>query len=1049
MLKCLSQEKRMDISKDFIETKSSIVLTSTKLRWICFSLRQFPPDFKSSLSLKAHPFSSSNVTLQSSKISLSSSPIVVWDPAMIVRTYGRRNRGLSRTFSDSSADAIHDSFTDSLSQESSQDPLFGIAFSSQDSSTRWSTFDSEPYGTNSSQGSFSANPIRSSFDDSLNGGHKKSKKIKIEKKELEVLRCSQPAISSTSTLMEAQEFGEMMEHVDEVNFALDGLRNGQQVRIRRAILRSNGGFYGLMACAHILGKETDLSLKVSMDRMARTIIDAVLGLSFDDSASNLAAATLFYILTSDGQDDHLLESPNCVSFLIKLLKPILSMAAEAKGPRIGHKLLVLRTDSDILPSTTKKLDSSSSAIFSKVEEILVSCKEIKSRSIGIGVTDRPELCPKWIALLTIEKACLTTISLEGNIDVDSHIYLACMFICLNHANSVSFCIAYSCESPTILSETSGAIRKTGGNFKEKLRELGGLDAVFEVAKDCHSNMEICSSKQRGEGDMGSIHVLSFFFCFRGGGWGDARYENFLQSLMLLLKCLKIMENATFLSKENQSHLLGIKRKLDGQGTTQSFTAIMLCVIKILSGLYLRKSSAAGLINEKSAHLLDGSCNTSKEFAEADVSLTFAANRKVILPSCNSKTGCNTKSTLSDKSSIISQNMRNATARLDNSLTASGTTSTSLANTSFFKMRQRCSTSGSSSVTSRSTDNGATTLNNQAAGKTNLPDPFGCELSFSEDQDPFAFDEGDFEPSKWEVLSQKEKKPRAKKGMVKFRDLENGCNSKVITREKESLSEESHPFNETSSLTSFNEEEGFGLVADCLLTSIKVLMNLTNDNHVGCQQIASCGGLETMCSLIANHFPSFCSSSSTLNGLKVHTLSLEFEFQNEKHLTDQELDFLVAILGLLVNLVEKDGHNRSRLASASVLTPSVHGPEKVHSNVIPLLCSIFLANQGASDGVGEGESAPWNEEVALLEGEKEAEKMIVEAYSALLLAFLSTESQRIRDAIVDCLPDHSLAILVPVLERFVAFHLTLNMISPETHKAVTEFKSGKEKYKILN
>lgn len=99
------------------------------------------------------------------------------------------------------------------------------------------------------------------------------------------------------------------------------------------------------------------------------------------------------------------------------------MAAEVKGPRIGHKLLVLRTDSDILPST-KRLDSSSSAIFSKVEEILVSCKEIKSRSIGIGVTDRPELCPKWIALLTIEKACLTTISLEGNSDVDSHIYLA-------------------------------------------------------------------------------------------------------------------------------------------------------------------------------------------------------------------------------------------------------------------------------------------------------------------------------------------------------------------------------------------------------------------------------------------------------------------------------------------------------------------------------------------------------------------------------------------------------------------------------------------------
>lgn len=126
---------------------------------------------------------------------------------------------------------------------------------------------------------------------------------------------------------------------------------------------------------------------------------------------------------SQGQDDHLLESPNCVSFLIKLLKPIVSMAAEVKAPRIGHKLLVLRTDSDTLQSTTKRLDSSSSAIFSKVEEILVSCKEIKSRCIDSATTDRPELCPKWIALLTIEKACLTTISLEGNSDENTLLHL--------------------------------------------------------------------------------------------------------------------------------------------------------------------------------------------------------------------------------------------------------------------------------------------------------------------------------------------------------------------------------------------------------------------------------------------------------------------------------------------------------------------------------------------------------------------------------------------------------------------------------------------------
>ena len=40
-------------------------------------------------------------------------------------------------------------------------------------------------------------------------------------------------------------------------------------------------------------------MKLVIFRLAKTIIDAILGLSFDDSSSNLAAATLFYVLTSD------------------------------------------------------------------------------------------------------------------------------------------------------------------------------------------------------------------------------------------------------------------------------------------------------------------------------------------------------------------------------------------------------------------------------------------------------------------------------------------------------------------------------------------------------------------------------------------------------------------------------------------------------------------------------------------------------------------------------------------------------------------------------
>ncbi|KAI8007879.1 putative LRR receptor-like serine/threonine-protein kinase [Camellia lanceoleosa] len=56
----------------------------------------------------------------------------------------------------------------------------------------------------------------------------------------------------------------------------------------------------------------------------------------------------------------------------------------------------------------------------------------------------------------------------------------------------------------------------------------------------------------------------------------------LESLVLLLKCLKIMENATFLSMDNQSHLLEMKRNLNHQGSPRTFTKLIISVINILS-----------------------------------------------------------------------------------------------------------------------------------------------------------------------------------------------------------------------------------------------------------------------------------------------------------------------------------------------------------------------------------------------------------------------------------------------------------------------------------
>ena len=150
---------------------------------------------------------------------------------MIVRTYARRTREIGRSFSDPAllddddveAQGSQDFPDFPLSQESSQDRFnFAAGFSSQDSSP-WSLDpDSIPPLPTS-------NSLRR-----LGKPRNSSRKVRDAAAE----GMAPPAVSMTATLMEAQEFGEMMEHVDEVNFALDGLRSGQPARIRRASLLS-------------------------------------------------------------------------------------------------------------------------------------------------------------------------------------------------------------------------------------------------------------------------------------------------------------------------------------------------------------------------------------------------------------------------------------------------------------------------------------------------------------------------------------------------------------------------------------------------------------------------------------------------------------------------------------------------------------------------------------------------------------------------------------------------------------------------------------------
>ncbi|XP_039016628.1 wings apart-like protein 1 isoform X2 [Hibiscus syriacus] len=888
---------------------------------------------------------------------------------MIVRTYGRRSRGLTRTFSGSLGDDVSDSLP--LSQETvpSQDIYDFPLTATQESSSLWPS--SQDFNDNGCKNQTktsvktTATRIIFEFDDSRNDIVRRSKKQKQSQSKKEEGYSSMPWISSTSSLMEAQEFGEMMEHVDEVNFALDGLKKGQPVRIRRASLLSL-----LSICATVQQRRL-----LRTHGMAKTIIDAILGLNFDDIPSNLAAVAIFYVLTYDGQDDHLLESPCCIQFLIKILKPITPTSKENKTEKVGFKILALLKDADISRDTTQLLDSSSAAIASKVEEILVSCKEMKPKCGDYTGLQRPELSQKWIALLSLEKACLSKISLE---------------------------------------DATGTVRKTGGNFKEKLRELGGLDAVFEVAMECHSVME---------------------------GWVEQSLSSpltedkkDLESLVLLSKCLKIMENAAFLSSDNQSHLLEMKGKLKSCGSQLSFTKLVISVIKILSVFYC-KSSCGSSSTEKA-------CGNSKAMGDvAEFALT--ANCKVDRHDVIYISSSNKSSSMEwfcEKSFNTSQNDPGLSTQwlghLEPSFQAE---SASMNDRCLLKMRTHSSLAsirrgklGSSFDELPVTSNGS---------KDEKWQPL------EDSQDPFSFDE-EFVPSKWDLLSGREKTSQAKKHQKrgpKNREIqvEHQCQFTMSQKEsasvenfqRKSINEEYNHSNVTSS-PQYAEEEYSSLLSDCLLAAVKVLMNLTNDNPVGCRQIAASGALETLSTLIACHYPTFCSYLPCSSEMEENSLCVELHNQKDRPLTDPELDFLVAILGLLVNLVEKDEHNRSQLAAASVSLPNSEVlREGSHMAVIPLLCAIFLANQGEDDATGEVLS--WNDDSSMLQEEKEAEKMILEAYAALLLAFLSTESRSTRNAIADCLPKRSLSVLVPVLDRFVAFHFTLKMISPETHKAVSE------------
>ncbi|XP_044971345.1 wings apart-like protein 2 isoform X1 [Hordeum vulgare subsp. vulgare] len=886
---------------------------------------------------------------------------------MIVRTYGRRSRtcgagagggggggGGERGLS-SSQDAFDfdgGDGDDELSAPGSQPQLFPP---SQESSSMWD-FDEDP-------------PTQPPPPPPRRKGWRRGRHADPE---------PEPA---TATLMEAEEYGEMMESVDEVNFALDGLRPTAPRRVRRASLLALLGICTSAARRRVLRAQG----------LVKQIIDNVLALNIDDPSCGVAAAALLFVLASDVQENHVLNSESCIRFLLKLLNPPMD-ANDVKAPSIGSKLLGI-SKVQMFNGSNKDSDSSSEDITSKVEEILLSCKEIKPLDRDGKRTSRPELCPKWLALLTMEKACLSTVALE---------------------------------------ETSDTVTRVGGDFKETLRAFGGLDNIFDVMVDCHSSLE---------GIVKETSTLPL----------DIKEGTSMQSAAFLLKCLKILENATFLSDHNKTHLLSMSRKLSPRGSTVSLVGVIINIIELLSVLSLLQNSStvSSSTDKKSSKGCKGGCSADIKGAKTLNGHGKGKNsKKNNLPlnqkcqNCSSSKSDASHISISSTSDVgLSQMTLDSSQSTSSNRASSGSLGERHSNGLGLKLNLRKErgkanpirgSSGWVSITARNSDG----TSREMAKRRRLSENGNSDLRTGSGSDPFAFDDVDQEPEpEPELFGQKKRSThghQAKSANEKLSD------DRGIGSQESYQPEDNHHLGATSHSI---VDDDSNLLEDCLLASIKVLMNLANDNPYGCEHIASCGGLNTMASLIIKHFPSFDFSVDTDRDVELGQDLTSSEDSKAcqvkaKKLRDHELDFLVAILGLLVNLVEKDSLNRVRLASARVSVDLSKNPqsEKAQRDVIPLLCSIFLASKGS--GEASATISPDDEE-SMLQGAREAEMMIVEAYAALLLGFLSIESMKVRGAISSCLPNNNLKVLVPVLEKFVAFHLQLNMMTDETHSSVTE------------
>lgn len=212
-------------------------------------------------------------------------------------------------------------------------------------------------------------------------------------------------------------------------------------------------------------------------------------------------------------------------------------------------------------------------------------------------------------------------------------------------------------------------------------------------------------------------------------------------------------------------------------------------------------------------------------------LSFAVNNEVVTISSDT---CSTVGSASTRNGSVSQ-ISQSIIDLDFSPTSMSSSQSSVSGNEPTTSTTRVGSSSSGSFAGRLASLGSGIA--RSTSRTSQVGEPSCKrngkfTSLEESQDPFAFDLEDSKPSKWAVVSVKQKKSRAqkKKGCLKeskdtrlyqlFSSQEESSNRRLDSQE-ETTDRDCAILQQPSSSTNDIDEECLCLLSDCLLTTVKV------------------------------------------------------------------------------------------------------------------------------------------------------------------------------------------------------------------------------------